>query len=62
MGVERRKARKVKGLQLLKKVAQDRGYGSDWRRVLDMEQEQSDKDLKQIFDMIDHKWLFSVMF
>ena len=51
--LERRKARKVKGLQLLKKVAQDRGYGSDWRRVLDMEQEQSDKDLKQIFDMID---------
>jgi Ca2+-binding EF-hand superfamily protein len=48
MATERRKLRKMKGLALFRKR-----YGENWREMMTLDREQSDKDLKEVFDMVD---------
>ena len=48
MATERRKLRKMKGLALFKKR-----YGENWREMMSLDREQGDKDLKEVFDMVD---------
>ena len=48
MATERRKLRKLKCLGLFKKR-----YGENWREMMALDREQSDKDLKEVFSMVD---------
>jgi calmodulin len=44
----RQRARKIKGLALFQQR-----YGDRWREMMSLDQEQTDKDLKEVFDMVD---------
>lgn len=48
LAIERRKLRKVKCLELFRKR-----YGDNWREMMALDQDKSDKDLKEVFEMVD---------